>query len=880
MKKFLMSMAFLAMTQMAAAIPAKRVVRQAVQPDGTTVEVVLCGDETFHFYTTPDGSPIRRGADGFWVADTRDVGSEWSRRAQRRAAQRAPHAGKMRRMMAALARDTRSRRAKAAAGGAGGEEPTAKKGLLILVNFKDKKLVTPAASIHAVYDQMLNSLGNPYGSNHGSIREYFRDQSYGQMDVTFDIKGPVTLANNMKYYGQDVDDYGNPSTAAGDEGNDARPGDMVKEALKAIQTEVNFSDYDWDGDGEVENVYVIYAGYGQASGAAANTIWPHQWQLSQATGSAFRYGGVVVDTYACGPELLGVSGSTLDGIGTMCHEYSHCLGLPDFYDTEGKNFGMSTWSIMDYGCYNGDGFCPAGYTAYERMYSGWLEPTQLTTAATVAGMNPIETHPEAYIIYNDANHNEYYLLENHQLTGWDEEAYGHGMLVVHVDYDATAWAANTVNNTASRQRMTIIPADGKQTDLTAATMSAYNAWMRSLAGDPYPGTSANTSLTDTSSPAASLYRSNTDGQKLMHKPVTDIAEDGDGLVSFTFMGGIASVATPTADDVNIDIHSDRFTAAWLPVEGAASYNLQYRTVTTDGADDVPDMSAMQQAVRVDETFANFYADSDGSLDISLQLDDYTTSPGWTGTRVYKGENGAKVGAAKAQGYLVTPSFSCGSGSLTLVVGLSHWYNANGIADDATVDVVVQSATGEELSKQSLEPEDDYLVTLRFGSVPASARIYLGAASATKQRFYADFCLVLDGDYTDEEIDSYVQTLYYAPRRKPMANVRRNATTYGPWQEVTGITATSYFLSNLELNALYQYRVQAVDADGNTSAWSAPKLVQLAGTVGIARVEGAATDAHTPRPGASAPVCYDLAGRRVADASRRGIYIIDGKKVVR
>ena len=209
------------------AIPARRVVRTVTQPDGTTLEVVLQGDETFHFYTTVDGKPVRQDADGRWVDDVRDVASIWQKRFQQREMSRRPHAEKMRRMMRSFA-NQRSHNVKAAAGDVPSMQ---KRGLLILVNFKDKSLVTTASLIHDTYDKILNGEGVPYGNNYGSVHEYFLAQSYGALDVKFDIMGPVTLKNEMKYYGQDVDDNGNPSSASKYEGNDAHPGEMVKEAL-------------------------------------------------------------------------------------------------------------------------------------------------------------------------------------------------------------------------------------------------------------------------------------------------------------------------------------------------------------------------------------------------------------------------------------------------------------------------------------------------------------------------------------------------------------------------------------------------------------------------------------------------------------------------
>ena len=351
----------------------------------------------------------------------------------------------------------------------------------------------------------------------GSVHDYFYDQSYGLFDLEFDVVGPYTLSHNMAYYGEN-----------NSKGDDKRAATMVAEACRLADKDVDFARYDWDGDNEVDQVYVIYAGYSEASGAPPSTVWPHEWDLESATSirdgnGAIELDGVDINTYACSNELQGTRGSRISGIGTACHEFSHCLGLPDMYDTTGKAFGMDCWDLLDYGCYNNDEYTPAPFTSYERMFCGWLTPIVLTGPATVEGLAPITLAPVAFIIYNKANPNEFYMLENHQKQGWDSYSYGHGLLVIHVDYDEDAWYDNSVNDVASHQRMTIIPADNSLSG-------------RNLAGDPFPGTSNNTSLTNTTQPAATLYNMNSDGQKLLSCPITNIQESAAGLISFETAG--------------------------------------------------------------------------------------------------------------------------------------------------------------------------------------------------------------------------------------------------------------------------------------------------------------------------------------------------------
>ena len=836
MRKLLTILAFSAIAIAAYAIPAKRTVTTVRQSDGTELQIMLRGDETFHFYTTLDGTPVRQNAQGDWVADTRDIAGIWTARSEARNKQRIARAEKTRRMM-------RSRRA-------GSAEPATKKGLLILVNFKDKKM--QSGSTQAVFNQMMNGIDNPYGQNPGSVREYFRSQSYGQFDIEFDVVGPVTLSQNMSYYGKDE----------GGQGNDAHAGQMVADACKLVNSQVNFADYDWDGDGEVENIYVTYAGYGQASGAPSSTIWPHQWVLSESYGQSLTLDGVTIETYACGSELAGSSGTKIDGIGTMCHEYSHCLGLPDFYDTrnvDNRNFGMSVWSVMDYGCYNGDGYCPCGYTAYERWVSGWLEPVEINSKTSVKDMKPIETDPEAYVIYNDANHNEYYLLANHQKKDWDKKQYGHGLMVLHVDYDKDAWINNTVNNTSSRQRMTIIPADNNLDDGSSS----------SLAGDLWPGTSKKTELTDDSSPAAKLYRANTDGKKFMHKPITGITE-ASGLISFDVLKNAVSIEAPVIDESKCSVTVNSLTAVWGAVEGAASYNLSLTERTSSGDNPSGDLV---EALLLYEDFEKFVKDeSDGTADISSKLDDYTYVSGWTGEKVYQGIDGAKLGTSNSKGYLTTPPIACRTGNLTLWIACYDWINSTGKADGSTLDVIIVGLDGEELKKINITPNDNEASFVVFNNVPLVSHIKFSTTGG-KKRVYLGGIVCFDGEYSQDEVEALI---YSNSEEADNANRRHIIRRASQSSDVTNVQGTTYAFTDLTPGSKCTFMVQAVDADGNLSAWSSPVTLTLPDDPNaIQQLEDTSSNMRK-----TSSIAYDLQGRQMANGKqRKGLYIRDGRKFI-
>jgi len=432
------------------------------------------------------------------------------------------------------------------------------KGVIILANFADRKFKEGHDS--DLYTQVANAEGftNEMGFK-GSVRDYFLSQSRGKFDFSFDVIGPVELSKSYKYYGEDA-----PNGSS----HNLHAGEMIAEACQLAENATDWSRYDWDGDGELEQVFVVFAGEGQHNSADPYTIWPHKHFLSQSDyGKALELGGYVIDQYACGSEMF--TSTMISGIGVMCHEFSHCFGFPEHYDAamgSAGNFGMSQWDVMGLGNYNGNGFTPAGYTSYERMVLGWLDPIELNEGEVqVDGLRPLSEDGDAYIIYNDGNPNEYYMLENRQLTGWDAALPGRGLLILHVDFDPQIWAANGVNVVQTygafqndHQRMTIFHADNddKTTDF-------------SLQRDPYPYGKRD-SLTDNSHPAALLYTPNQAGKKLMGKPITGIKRNDDLTVSFHFSGdggqsGIHDASAERRDAERQEIYRIGGKTVWTPL---------------------------------------------------------------------------------------------------------------------------------------------------------------------------------------------------------------------------------------------------------------------------------------------------------------------------
>ena len=820
MKKIILSIALAMLTLTASAVPARRTQRTLTLSDGTQVTATLSGDENYHYWKTADGRAFVMNEENIpQEISLQQAQSKLQAKVQARNAHR-------------IAKRTKR---KAAWGAETNPISGERKGLVILVNYKDKKM----QHTQAEYNDYFNKAGYSDNNCTGSVRDYFLSQSYGKFSLDFDVMGPVTLSKNLSYYGDNDSD-----------GNDKHAAEMVAEAVKLAVSGIDLKRYDWDGDGYVDQVYVVYAGYGEHADAPANTIWPHEFELSEAAKyndgpGALTINGVTIDTYACSSELRGSSGNKMDGIGTACHEFSHCLAIPDMYDTsaDGENFGMNVWDLMDYGSYNGEdgyGETPAPFTSYERMYCGWLTPVELTQPCNVNDMPAITKEPVAYLIRNDNPKfpGEYYLLENHQQESWDAYAPAHGMLVLHVDFNSNAWKQNTVNNVASHQRMTIIPADGK--------LSHYNT-----AGDTWPGTSKKTALTDSSNPAAKLYNLNSNGRKFMGHPIENIAEKN-GLISFTFDGGKAlpQLATPTALPAT-QVTASGFTAQWQKVEGATSYEVQ---LTATGNNE----GSIEESILLDENFKGFNngKTQDGTQDVANKLDEYTHTAGWTGLKLFTTpRNEVKMGSSSVAGRLTTPAISPSNDVITVVI-VARWFNEK----DNKLQIGYSEGDGqaELLGKATLEKEDAYFA-VPIEELSEDCQVVLFSSN----RAYVSRVIVLDGTFSDDDLS----TLFKAP----VKTIGKRAQAHKSKSQTVTTAATAYTFTNLTTDATYTYRVRAL-ADGfATSNWSEPIQVSLA--TGIDEVAGA--NGASAQPSA----LYDLLGRRITGTPQRGIYIKDGRKIM-
>ena len=433
------------------AAPARRGWFPRTLADGTSVEVQQIGDEHYHFMVTKDGKMVTESAKGFVISD--EPLPTPAQVAARRA-QQAPQAT--------------------------GTKSLAPRGLVVLAAFKD--VPYQATNDNAGMWEMMNKSGYNYQGATGSARDYFIAQSDSAYMPEFDVAGPVTLPQNRAFYG---------ANTAG-EGTDANRQQMVIDACKLVDNEVNFALYDNDNNGLVDFVYIVYAGIGENDkNSVPEAIWAHTWDVSNKN---CKLDGKRLAKYACSGEVDGPTGNR-NGIGVICHEFGHVIGLPDYYDTKYSTNYLNWltpnyWSTMDQGCYNNGAMTPPNYSIFDKYFMGWETPvllpkdkqhyvrmgTDCKNAYQITGGTSLKPYTTTDTVY---------YIENRQQVGWDAALPSHGMIVWQVVYDQSAWSNNIPNNTAYQPRYTIIP----------AVSGPIGADDGSAVTNPFPGASNITSYT-------------------------------------------------------------------------------------------------------------------------------------------------------------------------------------------------------------------------------------------------------------------------------------------------------------------------------------------------------------------------------------------------
>lgn len=563
MKKILLSITFALMGIVSGfAAKAYSGIVTVTQSDGTELNVRIYGDEHFNWLTTEDGVLLVQEGNNYYIAETTSYGTlKATNYIAHNANKRLPAEIK------AIKKQDLSRfrsyaiqkasPAKAMGTGNSGVKyfphSGSPKALVILVEFSDTPFQSgeKAKNVfeHFLKGKAEDNLPDGYeaytGSyknknnlrNKGSVSDYFYDMSKGTYTPQFDVVGPYKLNQPSLYYGKGEND----NTYA-----------LVSDACKAADKDVDFSRYDADGDGMVDLVYIIYAGYPASMSGNPNDIWPKSGPGNDCFGT---YDGKKVCRFGVhaelnfGRELNQKNGFLLSGIGLFCHEFSHTLGLPDLYPTvdasKVDNQNPEMWDLMDGGeyTYNG-GYCPTPYSPWEMDAMGWATPIELSDEKQTVTLKSYGKERIAYKIKGE--NNEYLLLQNIQIGGWwtgVAYVYKTGMLVWRIDYNnEDVNLFDNPNNTLGKPKVMIVPADGY-------VISDYNhgdgkqwtddQYKESLQGDPFPGATNKTEL-------LSVVLNNS----TLEKPIYNIKEEN-GVITFDYLDNISAIQLPSVDETNM-----------------------------------------------------------------------------------------------------------------------------------------------------------------------------------------------------------------------------------------------------------------------------------------------------------------------------------------
>lgn len=505
MKKILLSITF-ALMGIASGFAAKAYpgIVTVTQSDGTELNVRIYGDEHHSWYTTTDGALLVQVGKNFYVAQVEDNG-------MLKATPQLAHNAEFRNKLENKAINTQNKQlffntAKTNAIrrsiGISNNFPYfphtgTPKALVILVQFNDCAFKTNDPV--SVFNHLLNAspedetpqaLLEDYNTNYtntGSVKQYFSDMSEGEFKPQFDVKGVVTVSKNYAYYGQDQSENN----------RDIKYKEMIKEACELAKSQlgINFSEYDANNDGKVDLVYVIHAGYGQNTGGEENTLW-----AKTSFDNITTIDGKEISAHGINSELNSNKGNYITGIGVICHEFSHTMGIPDLYpynpNAYVNNQEPESWDLMDAGEYGNNGYTPVPYSAWELDIMGWnagietldKEPKQITMEPYFSG------NRKAYKI--EADNGEYLLLQNLQRTDWGIGYMSHGLLIYRIDYQrSTVGLDYRMNQTPNKPEVTVLPADGVILNgYLNGKSHTKDEYYKSQWADPFPGANKVTEL--------------------------------------------------------------------------------------------------------------------------------------------------------------------------------------------------------------------------------------------------------------------------------------------------------------------------------------------------------------------------------------------------
>ena len=892
------------------AIPAYPKPLKVKQADGSWLTIQMCGDEHGHYALTSDGIPVVFNARqrNYEYADWKDGKVQASGVKAAEASERTAKVKAFvksqdksailesfkRARLQQLQQTLSSRRNVSLKASSNPQKeklnnfPTIGEvhSLVILVQFADTKFSTVGSDAHQFFNNMLNEPGFTYSNGaNGSARDFYLNSSNGRFQPQFDVIGPVTLPEKYSYYG---------ANQGSSVDNPARLEQFVREACTLADPLVDFSQYDHNQDGYIDNIYFFYAGKGEADSGDGNAIWPHSAYYSDMAKDAglsetsLKLNGVEVGNYTCSNEINGTLITPQPaGIGTFVHEFGHVLGLADHYDV---NYGITTFApgsfdTMAQASYNNNGNTPAAFSAYERACLGWLDLTVLKNGVDTLNVLPdLNDSNKAYMVpVGGTNDREYFIMENRQQKGWDAFIPGHGMLLWHIDYDAKAWEKNELNITGTHQRVDIVEADNKLTDNTRA-------------GDPFPGTSNVTQCNLTSWA----------GGKVMS---LDDIEEKDGVINLMLGGLNLKLNTP---DVKVtEVQDSSIVVGWTDVPVAKRYVLNISFVVNGKKESLPlynnkVYTAAQPSLHVEglspeTTYEITLQASRGSYSSDVYTQQFTTAAipfskyyvtDVKATAVGKtGFMASWKGMEAADDYVVTlhklvyatEATQKGYDFSKELEGMPSLWKTNGNLS--------MNNYGEESPCLRLNKIDTYLKMASAGNRISSVKFFAKSSSSTKATLAVEAyqngewkqIATLQGGADMASGDTYSYELPELADSVRLNVIQRtsgafyiddvllgcNALIHEPvaaYQKVSTHGKTEFAFSGLESDATYALVVNG-SKKGELSYNSKELIVTPASSTGISSVT--ATPSRNGKK-----VFYDLNGRRVSDKElRHGIYIV-------
>lgn len=892
------------------AIPAYPKPLKVKQADGSWLTIQMRGDEHGHYVLTPDGIPLVFNArqENYEYADWKDGKVQASGIKAVEASERTAKVKAFvesldksailesfkRARLQQLQQTLSSRRNASLKAGSNPQKeklnnfPTIGEvhSLVILVQFADTKFSTVGSDAHQFFNNMLNEPGFTYSNGaNGSARDFYLNSSNGRFQPQFDVIGPVTLPEKYSYYG---------ANQGSSVDNPARLEQFVREACTLADPLVDFSQYDHNQDGYIDNIYFFYAGKGEADSGDGNAIWPHSAYYSDMAKDAglsetsLKLDGIEVGNYTCSNEINGTLITPQPaGIGTFVHEFGHVLGLADHYDV---NYGMTTFApgsfdTMAQASYNNNGNTPAAFSAYERACLGWLDLTVLKNGVDSLNVLPdLNDSNKAYVVpVGGTNDEEYFIMENRQKKGWDAFIPGHGMLLWHIDYDAKAWEKNELNITGTHQRVDIVEADNKLTDNTRA-------------GDPFPGTSNVTQCNLTSWA----------GGKVMS---LDDIEEKDGIINLMLGGLNLKLNTP---DVKVtEVQDSSIVVGWTDVPVAKRYVLNISSVVNGKKESLPlynnkVYTAAQPSLHVEglspeTTYEITLQANRGSYSSDVYTQQLTTAAipfskyyvtDVKATAVGKtGFTASWEGMEAADDYVVTlhklvyatEATQKGYDFSDELEGMPSLWKTNGNLS--------MNNYGEESPCLRLNKIDTYLKMASVGNRISSVKFFAKSSSSTKATLAVEAyqngewkqIATLQGGADMASGDTYSYDLPELADSVRLNVIQRtsgafyiddvllgcNALIHEPvaaYQKVSTNGKTEFAFSGLETDATYALVVNA-SKKGELSYSSKELIVTPASSTGISSVTVTPSRNGQKR-------FYDLNGRRVsAKEMRHGIYIV-------